>query len=196
MSKIRYKLFINDNQMYLLDTKKNKKYEKVFINLKKDEITDEQKFYFELNQFIRKSKIKIPLFGYKVLFYINDNINDIQKNKFKEFLEDYFQKVIFLKLSNQLPLNKNTVILNVTENYIDIFGIKKSEKYVLRIENVIFNNNPFNTIKHIIQTLIKPKKIILFGTNNKIPKLTDKINKELNINSYYYEDYTNYFLEE
>ena len=110
MSKIRYKLFINDNQMYLLDTKKNKKYEKVFINLKKDEITDEQKFYFELNQFIRKSKIKIPLFGYKVLFYINDNINDIQKNKFKEFLEDYFQKVIFLKFSNQLPLNKNTVI--------------------------------------------------------------------------------------
>lgn len=194
MAKARYIAFINDNYINLLDTKKDLIYQQNFNNLKKDEIINESKFYSELNQFIKKNKIKIPILGHKIKLIVNNSLSYLQKNIYKEIFEDYFQCIEFININESIKLNKNTAIINITENYIDFYYMKKSEIKHLRSEYIIFNNNEYKTITHIINTIFKPQKIIVFGTSELIPNLTRRINKELFIECTYPEDYNNYIL--
>lgn len=196
MPKIRYIAYINDTYIYLLDNKKEKIYEKEFKNLKEDQILDEQKFYFELNQFLFSNKIRIPIFGYKLKIIINDNLNNLQKNKFKEIFEDYFQKVDFMNMTEILLMEKNKMIINITETYLDFYFIKKQEKKSLRINKIIFNNNTFNTITHVLNTIYLTPKITLIGYSDEIPKLAIKINKELGVNCTYQENSAIFSLNE
>lgn len=196
MAKVRYIAYINDNSIKLLDSKKDFVYQQNFKSLKKDEITNESKFCFEFNSFIRKNKIKIPIFGHKLKLIISDFVSHLQKNIYKEILEDYFQRIECINIKEVLPLDKATAAMNITENYIDFYYLKKNEIQCLRIEYIIFNNNEYKTITHIINTIFRPQKIILFGTSKLIPKLTTRINKELDVESTYQEDYNNYILNE
>lgn len=194
MLKTKYTIYIIDNNVYFFDNKNNELYEQKFNYLKKDEILDEQKFYFELNQFIRKNKINISLFGDRVKFIISDHLSELQKSKYKEILEEYFKKVEFIKLSSLLSLNNNSLIINITEDYLD-FYYKKDEKQYIRVEKILFNNNNFKMILHITKNIFVPKKIILFGFYKEIPNLTEKINKELGINCIYQENYIEYIIK-
>ncbi len=196
MNKVRYKIFINDNCLYLLDDKSNKIYEEKFDELSQDEITNEQKFYFSFNQFIRKNKIKIPIFGYKLQLIINDKVNQIQKNKYREIFLDYFRKIEFINIKNIISINRATSIINITDNYFDFYYYKKNDICVLRIDKLIFNNNEFKIIVHFLNSIFTPKKIILFGNSDNIPKLALKINKELGIQCTYQEEYSKYILTE
>ncbi len=196
MVKGRYSIFINDDCLYLLDNKNNKIYEEILSNLSQDEIINEEKFYFSFNSFIRKNKIKIPLFGHKLQFIINDKLNPIQKNKYKEIFLDYFRKVDFININEILSLSRSTILVNITNNYIDFYYYKKNTISLLRIDKNIFNNNEFKVIIHFLNTIFNPKKIILFGTNEIIPKLTQKINKEIGIQCTYQEEYSKYILTE
>ena len=182
MNKVRYKIFINDNCLYLLDDKSNKIYE--------------EKFYFSFNQFIRKNKIKIPIFGYKLQLIINDKVNQIQKNKYREIFLDYFRKIEFINIKNIISINRATSIINITDNYFDFYYYKKNDICVLRIDKLIFNNNEFKIIVHFLNSIFTPKKIILFGNSDNIPKLALKINKELGIQCTYQEEYSKYILTE
>lgn len=196
MAKARYIAFINDNSINLLDLKNDFVYQQNFQNLKKDEITNESKFYFELNSFIRKNKIKIPILGHKLKLILSDSVSHLQKNIYKEIFEDYFQCIECIDIKELINLSKNTGIINITENYVDFYYLKKGEIKYLRNEYVIFNNNEYRTIAHIINTIFTPQKIIVFGTSKLIPKLTARINKELGIECTYPEDYNNYILNE
>lgn len=196
MSKTRYILYINDCYIYLLDNKTNKIIEKKCNHLKQDQITNEQGFYFEFSQFVRSNKIKIPIFGYKISVIINEDINEVQKNKYKEIFEDYFQKVDFIKITDILTIEKENAAMNLTKDYLDYYYLKKNENHVIRVNKEIFNNNDFKTISHVLNTIFTPQKIILFGSSNNIPKLTNKINKETGIQCAYQEEYTTYILNE
>lgn len=187
MFKTRYIAYLNDDNIYLLDAKKDKIYEKKFASLKQDQIINEQKFYFELNQFLFSNKIKIPIFGYKIKLIINDNLNNLQKKTYKEIFEDYFQKVDFINITEILPIDKNRMVVNITKDYLDFFFIKKQEKNILRINIIVFNNNTFKTIMHVLNTIYMTPKIMLIGYNNQIPTLATKINKELGIHCTYQE---------
>lgn len=194
MTKVRFKAYINDNYIYLLDCKKNTICEGKFNYLKNDEIINERKFYFEFNQFIKKNKIKLSLFGYNIQIICNDNLNLVQKDKYKELFLDYFKKVEFIDITSFLDLERNAIAINITENYLDFYFSKKNEKQIIRIFKLIFNNNDYRLIIHFFNTIFTPKKIIIFGTSELIPKLTEKINKELRIKCSYQEEYSKYIL--
>lgn len=196
MSKARYIAFINDNYIYLLDNKKIKIYEKKFNNIKHDKIINEQSFYFEFNQFIHNSKIRIPIFGYKLKIIVNDNMDCIQREKYKEVFEDYFQKIEFINITEILALSKDIAAINVNKDYLDFYYLKNGENILIRGDKLLFNNNDLKLISHFINTIFNPKKIILFGNNSVIPKLTNKINKELNTTCTFQEKYTTYILNE
>lgn len=196
MSRVRYIAFINDNYIYLLDNKKQQIYEKKFNNIKQDKIVNEQNFYFEFNQFIRNSKIRIPIFGYKIKIIVNDNMDSMQKEKYKEVYEDYFQKIEFINITEILAISKDIAAINVNKDYLDFYYLKNGENILIRGDKLLFNNNDLKLIAHFINTIFTPKKIILFGNSNTIPKLTNKINKELNIDCTFQEKYTTYILDE
>ncbi len=195
MKKERYICYINDNMLYLLDQRKNDLYETKCKYLKEDEIQDEQKFYFEWNEFIRKNKIKISLFGYKIKVITKKNMNGIQISKLKEILEDYFQKVTFLFLEDLLSLNKKEAMLNINTTYIEFIYLKKSEVQILRIPLYLFSGKEFKAISFVINSIFYPSKVILYGNNSKIPKLALQIHKELKIGATYSENYNTYILE-
>ena len=195
MIKVKYVAFVNDNFINLLDIKKDCIYQQKFNYLKQDEIIDESKFYFEFNSFIRKNKIKISLFGHKLILIIN-NINHLQLKTFNAIFKDYFSKIEYKNINEFLILNKTTAIINILETYIDYYYIKKNEIQSIRINKNIFNNNEFKIINHLVNMIFNPKKIVIFGTDKIIPKITKKINKELNIECTYPEDYNNYILNE
>lgn len=194
MLKIRYVIYINDNILSLLDIKTNIIKKEEFKSLKKDEIINEQKFYFELDKFIRKNKIKIAILGYKLKLIINNNLTEFQKEKYKEILKNYFKTVEYIEINNIFKLNKNTAILNITHDYIDYFYIKKNEFSIIRVNKNIFNNNDLKIINHLLSSIFKPKKLIFYGNNNSIPKLARSLNKELSLSTSYSENYTDYVL--
>lgn len=194
MFKIRYVIYINDNILSLLDIKTNIIKKEEFKSLKKDEIINEQKFYFELDKFIRKNKIKIAILGYKLKLIINNNLTELQKEKYKEILKNYFKTVEFIEINNIFNLNKNTAILNVNYDYTDYFYMKKNQFNIIRVNKNIFNNNDLKIINHLLSSIFKPKKLIFFGNNNSIPKLARSLNKESSLLTSYSENYTDYVL--
>jgi len=194
MFKNRYVIYINDNILSILDIKNKCIKKAVFKSLKEDEIIDEQKFCFELNNFIRKNKIKIAILGYKLKLIINDNLTKFQKSKYKEILNDYFKTIEFIEIERVFKLNKNESILNINNDYIDYFFIKKNQFNIIRVNKSIFNNNDSKIINHLLNVIFKPEKIIFYGNSNNIPKLSRNLNKKSNLSTTYSENYNDYVL--
>lgn len=193
MAKERYVLYINDDILFLLDAKKQKITNKKFNYLKNNEIQSESKFYYEFNEFIRQNKVKVSFFGHNIVMIIEKKLNNIQKEKYQEILNDYFKKIKFIYLEELLSLEKNTSLVNINENYMQIYYLKKGKIETLCLEKKVFNNE-WKAINYFLNSIFHAKKIIIFGNNMIIPKLSFKINKELNISCTYQEEYMTYIL--
>ena len=193
MKNYRYILYINDNVLFLYDYKKKKLYKKECNYLEKNQIIN-NKFYFEFHEFIRKNKIKISLWGYKLKFIIPDNLSNLQKNKYKEILEDYFKKVNIINQTKLFSINKNKSIINVNKSYIEYYYLKKGKIYCQNVNIDLFNDNVLKSITFLIKTLFKPEKILLYGNNKDIPLVATKLNKEFNIFCTYEEQFDSYIL--
>jgi hypothetical protein len=190
MKKIRYTIYINNNVLYLLDTKTNKIYHQTFESLKYNEIIDYQKFNYELSVFIKNNHIKIPIFGYHINF-IKNNLSNLQIAIYQKILINFFKSITFIELKTLYEPTKNQALANITKDYIDYYY----QKEMLRIEKKIFNNNELEIINYLINNIYKPRKIIITGNDKNIHKICNDLNEKLKIHCYYNENYETFTID-
>ncbi len=196
MKKIHFVMYVCDNELLLLNITKNKVIEQTFKSLKEDQITNKNMFYNEFNDFLNKNHIKIPLFGWNLCFIKNELITEVQLETFQEVLNDYFKKIEIKNIEDIVKLNKDTSFMNITNNYIDYYYMKKNKSKLLRVNLQIFNNNIGKVINHLLTNFYKPRKIIVFGNHSNIPTMVEYINKNFNVPATFSEFYKSYLLEE
>ena len=150
--------------------------------LEKGNIIKRTEFMEEFGKFLKKEKVKSKLFGDNIVivkntFYNNRDLYFLENI----FLEIGFNKVIYLEIEKLLP-DRNATFIEINNSYLIIY-----------LDKTIFVDLEF--IKDIpvvikfFSDLFKDD-IILFGTNQYIPKI--KIPK---INIYYLENYNSYINE-
>lgn len=196
MKKIRYVIYICNDEIILLDTTKNIVNNSNLKSIKEDQIIDSQLFIDEFSKFIKQNHIKISLFGDDICFIKNKNINNIVLEKYDEVLKEYFHKIEFKDLEEILKIDNDNSFLNITKNYMDYYFMKKNEKVTLRINLAIFNNNLNKAIGHLMTTIYKPKKIMLFGNQDNISKTAENISHDYNIIAKFPEVHYNYIFDE
>lgn len=196
MKKIRYVIYICNDEIILLDTIKNIVNKSNLKSIKEDQIIASQLFSDEFSKFIKQNHIKISLFGDDICFIKNKNINNIVLEKYDEVLKEYFHKIEYKDLEEILKIDNDNGFLNITKNYIDYYFMKKNEKITLRINLAIFNNNLNKAIRHLMTTIYKPKKIMLFGNQDNISKTAENISHDYNIIAKFPEVHYNYIFDE
>lgn len=194
MKKIRYILYFSNNELFLLDKKKNNVVSDFFLSVKNDEIIDEKEFIKEFNNFLKKNKILISLFGDNITIITNYEYTNFYKNNLKNIFSEYFKSINFINIIEILNISSKTAYLNITTNYLDYYYYK-GEKRHLRIPLTIFNNNITKIYNHFINTIFRPKKIYIFGNNSEIPKINDKLSKEQAILVMFIENYSEYVVK-
>ncbi len=196
MKKIPYTLFINDDTLFFLNNKKNKIYSQKMSCLKEEEITNSEEFSKEFAKFLIKNHIRTSLFGKNIYFLKSEYLNPIMQEKYLSILNDYFKKIALKDLTTILKITNQTSYLNINDNYIDYYYLKKNTITCLRIPLYIFNNNILKTINHFFTNFYKPKKLILFGNKENIASIAKNIFKNYNIPTTFSEFPENYILEE
>ncbi len=179
--------WINDNKLILYNIKRQDVKTNIFKSLKNDVIVDNCLFLKEFSKFLRKNKIRLSIFGYKIIFLKNNLLTKNEQNNIKNILLEYFSKIDFIDLFDYLKNKKESAYINITDNYVDYIY---KEKYI-RINKLIFRNNISNIIKHLITVIYKPKQITLFG-NNEVSEIANNIHNKFNIKTTFSEDYKIY----
>ncbi len=182
--------WINDDKLIVYKIKTKDKFIETFKSLKNDIIIDNNLFLKEFSKFLKKNKIKITIFGYKIIVLKNNLLTQNNQNNLKNILTEYFSKIKFIDISSYLNNKKDEAYINLTDNFVDYIY---KDKY-LRVNKNIFCNNTNNIIKHLITTIYKPKQITIFG-NTEVPNVAKNIYKKLNIKTIFSENYQTYFLE-
>lgn len=175
---------------------KNKIINKPFKSLKNDNLLDANLFSKELTIFLKEEKIPISIFGYNLVFIKPSSLNKIILDKYLDIFNDYYKKIKIMNIEEIINIDKNTNYLNINNNYIDYYYYKKNELEILRINNNIFDFNIHKILNYIITNIYKPKKIIIFGNNEEIPKLAYLLNHNYNILTTFPEFPQHYILEE
>lgn len=196
MKTIEFAINICDNHLLLYNKKKNKIIEKECKSLKEDQITNANLFIEEFNLLLKQNHIRIPLFGWNACFIKNKNQNPVMTEKYIEIFSDYFRKIKIQNIEDLLNFEKDTGFLNITNNYIDYYFMKKNKVKELRINPEIFNNNYSKSISYLLTSIYKPEKITVFGTLSDISKFAETINKNYGISVTFPEKHTEYILEE
>ena len=194
MSKIRYILYFSQNELYLLDKKRNRVVSDFFLSIENDEITDELLFNKEFRTFLSKNKIHLSIFGNKLEIILNQEFSLFYKNNIKNIFLEYFKNVKFINLINILKIDAKKAYMHMTTNYIDYYYYKGNIRHI-RVPLNLFNNNIYRAYNYCLTSLFKPKKIYIFGSNPDIPNICDKLSKEQPILVIFIEDYKTYVLE-
>lgn len=187
---------ICDNCLLLYDQNKEEIMKKSFKSLKEDQIINCDLFIEEFNKLLKQYHIRIPLFGWNACFIKSKNQNPIITEKFIEILSNYFRKIKIKNIEDIIELEKNTGFLNISDNYIDYYFLKKNKTKVLRIPPEIFNENYNKAIAYLLTSIYKPEKMTVFGTQTDISKYAESINKNYNISVNFPEYHEQFILEE
>lgn len=193
MKKIRYILYFSNSNIYFFDKKKNQMFSDFFFSLKNDEVINKQEFTKEFNKFLLKNKIKLSIFGNKVIFITNYDYTNFYKFNLQELLLEYFKSVTFVNVTDFLNISNKVAYLNITDNYIDYYYFKITKKHQ-RLMLSLFNNSILKAYNHFL-SIYKPKKIYIYGNNLEIPKISNQLSKEQAISVIFVENYATYVIK-
>lgn len=196
MKKIQYILYICDDEIFFLNIKKDQIVKEKFKSIKEDNIINSDLFSNEFDKFLRKNHIKTTLFGENIIFIKNTNISPISQEKYQSVLKEYFRNIEFKNLETILKVDKDVGFLNISSNYIDYYFMKKNQVATLRVSLQLFNDNLNKTLHHLLTTIYKPKKIMVFGNHENIAKIAQSIEQNYNIKTTFPEIHYNYILKE
>lgn len=196
MKKREYIIHVCDSNFLLYDKTSEEIISKDFKSLKEDVIIDCNLFKDELNRLLKQNHIHIPLFGWNLCFIKKTDLNPILTEKYLEIFSDYFRKIKIVNVEDILDFEKDTGFLNLTDNYIDYYFIRKNKTKVLRMNPEIFNNNYSKTISYLLTSIYKPEKMIVFGTMTDISKIAENINKNYGIAVTFPEYHSQFIIEE
>lgn len=196
MKKIHYAIYICDDEIFFLHVAKDKIEQEKFKSLKEEQIIDSELFMDEFSRFLRQKHIKVSLFGDNICFITNKSINPMVLEKYDEILKEYFHKIEYKDLSEILKIEKENGFLNITEHYLDYYFMKKNERMFLRVPLSLFNDHLNKAIHHILTTIYKPKKLMVFGNRDNNSKIAESIHHDYNIATTFPEVHYHYIFEE
>ncbi len=196
MKKIHYVLYICDNEVFLLDRRKNNIIKDKFQSIKEEAIINSSLFTDEFNRFLKQNHIKTSLFGENICFIKNKNMNSVVLEKYEEILKEYFQKLEYKDLEEILKIEKDMGYLLVTKDYIEYYYMKNNEKKNIRVNLSIFNYNVNKAIQHLITFIYKSKKMMIFGNTESISKIAHDINHDYNISTTFPEIHYEFIIQE
>ena len=194
MKKKEYVINSCDNYFLLLN--KDQILCKEFKSLKEDQIININLFIDEFNKFLKENHIRIPLFGWIATFIKNKHLNSVLLEKYQEIFSDYFSKIKIKSIEEILKLENDNSFMNICQNYIDYYYMKKNQVQLVRINPLIFNNNYNKVINHLLTNIYKPEKLIVFGSIENISKTAESINKNLGVSVIFPEKTKEYIVEE
>lgn len=196
----------NKNYIYLVDNKikfysknNDKYYEHVLPSkiIKNGKIINRPKFLREFLKFIKEQKI-IKKFSKNILYFIiPPNFEEVDKEILKKVFEDLpFQELKMIKEEKIYHLKKNTLWVNMNQDYTFITYIIKHNRESLFLNNNYLDYNFLEQLKILLSNQSKLKKVYLFGTNPAIIEISKKLETFSNKIVLYFEDHSNYILKE
>lgn len=195
MKKIHFAIYINDNQFFILNQKTKEIKKQKFQSLKESQIIDSNLFFEEIATFFKKSRIHAPIFGWNLAWIKDELMNPIIIEKYKEIFSNYFKYIECKDVTKVLNMKKEIGYLNINTNYVDYY-YTKGENKLLRLHINAFNDNISKCISHILTTIYKPKKLIVFGNETNIPEIAETISRNYKMNVTFSEFYEEYVLKE
>ncbi len=173
-------VYFVDNNMYLFY--KDKMYMEKLDSITNGIVLDKLKFMEQFNIILKKYKIRSKLFGddvtiVKTVFYAVSDLFFLEQI----FLDLGFTKVHFFDIREIIP-EEDATMVEINQDYLVFYfesGLLLPFKYFKDIPKLF----------SLLDIYFKPT-IIIFGTNNIIPKIEYK-NKKL----YYYENYKTYLTD-
>ena len=179
--------------LYFLDSTLFIKYDNNLYSIKLNDcmknnfITNYKKCLKRLEQFLKTNKSKKINFNKGVIVVCECELNQ----SYKKIIFDIFYnlgitKIKYINIRNLLTIKNNEIVLNITDNYWQIYT--KNRSYL--IETDLFKNiyefiNIF-IVKH------KISNITLLSTSKYIKSIATKIEKITKIKTYYLNEKLNY----
>lgn len=195
MKKNHMACYICDNEFFFLN-EDGKIHHETFESLHQEEIINSSLFKEELENFLKKYRIKLSLFGKTISFLKHSELSNLSMEKYEEIFHDYFRRIEFRDIKDLFKINNETGTLLVTDSYLDYYYMKKNKKEYLRIPFKLFNENKRKIFQHIFSMIYKPKKLLILGPNENMNTIADEINKQFNIQVTFPENYYTYIFEE
>lgn len=195
MKKIKYVLYICDNEIFFWNVVKDKIEKGTFKSIKEEQIIDSYLFIEEFHKFLNRNHIRTTLFGENISMIKNKNINPVVLEKYEECFKEYFHKIEYVDLEDLLKMDKDMSYLRITKNYIDYYFMKNNKKQGLRVPLQLFSSQN-KVIHHLLTTIYKPKKLMVFGNGENNAKIAENISHDYNIMTTFPEVHYNYIFEE
>ena len=183
-------LYFLDNELYLKD-----KDELYILNLKDcmkyNYITNYKKCIKKLENFLKKNTLKKINF-HKGIILLNECVLNQSYKKILFYIFDTLgiNKIKYVSLKELLNLKSNEVVLNITNNYWQIFTTKK----MYLIDPTLFNNRITDCLQIYLKNN-KVKNIMLINQHKTIAKTALKIEQLTAIKTYYINDKVDYVLK-
>ncbi len=163
--------------------------------MKYGKIIHRPKFQKELTFFFKKEKI-LKKFQKNILYFlVPPNFEEIDKEILKLSVEDiniYELKII--KENNLYSLRKNIMWINLNENYAYL-SIKTNHHMLTILWNSSQGYSLIDFIKIQLKNYPKIKKLILIGSNRKIPEISNQLFVATKKRVLYYEEYDKYLIK-
>lgn len=195
----------NKNYIYLVDNKiefySNMKKEFYEYNLstkiiKYGKIINRPKFLREFQKFLKKNCIIKKFTKNILLFIIPPNFEETDKEILKKVFEDLpFQEIKLIKEEKTYQLKKNSLWVNMNQDYTFLTYKIKNQKESLVLINNYLNYNFLEQLRIHLKNNPKLKKIYLLGTNPHIAEISKYLEEYSNKIVLYFEDSSNYILK-
>jgi len=194
--KSKKKIYILDDELHLLENKK----EIVIKNsnyFHHGKITDIKKTIPYLKNEFEVQQIKIGFIQEEITILINYNYTSVEK----ELIQTLFERLEFSKITFEYEeeyINNNyNLIIKYNQNHSIIINRKTTDYF--EINHNIFKNTKTLNEEDIIIDFLKEngKKSLLFiyGNNPKIKSLSNKIETNLGLKSYYPANLNSHFTD-
>lgn len=192
-------IYLYDNKLQFYSLKYDKFYNFSFSKkvLENGKVINRPKFIREFTLFLKQNHI-IKKFQKNILYFIiPPNFHEIDKEILKKIFEDLpFHEIKITKETNHYKVKKNSMWVNLNQNYLFLTSLIKHKKETIVLNNNYLNYNFVNQLTLFLKNNKNIKKVYLFGSNLEIPLISSVLEEETNKIILYFEDYQNYILKE
>lgn len=183
-------IYIFDNTLLFFNEKKDsiREYQLSSNTVEYGLVVNIKRFVTEFQTILKNENMTKSLFGFQLNLIIPPHFKEIHKFIWKEISElCSIKKIRYIKESTLYKKEKNTLTINISEQYLILIYQDKNKKQEYRIiSKKLFQNDMNQIMKHISKNYIKNQKVYTLGkTNAEITSLIDKHKPKMNL---YYEN--------
>lgn len=147
-------------------------------------VINKEQFLAEYNQIEHQNKINSNFLTDNITIIIDDSYSPLELNTiYSIFKELYYNEIKYLDIKNILSLKPNEIFINLSPKIIKIYTLKKT--YII---NIYFQEK-LKILKKYLEKITKYDNqliIKIYGDNPNIEKITNYLEKTLQLKCYYF----------